>query len=156
MPASETSATLRPASRSGNQPRTGFIGIVLVVGDRALPDPVAFEQHPGHPRILASQHVGCGERFQRPQRDVAEIADRRGHQIERRLERARRNDRLADDETLVCILQRTSGSGCLDFTRFQWHAAPALQSGRTNARAAGRVERKAGVPVGEGPREENP
>ena len=40
--------------------------------------------------------VGAGQRFQRPQRDVAEIADRRRHQIERRLERPRRDLGLAD------------------------------------------------------------
>ncbi len=105
MPASETSATLLPACSAAISLGSGFPGIVLMIGDRALPDAVAVEQDAGDPRVLAGEDVGAGQRFQRAQRDVAEIADRRRHQIERRLDRAGGDLGLADEIGVVLLCQ---------------------------------------------------
>jgi hypothetical protein len=77
---------------------------VLVIGARPLPDAVAVEQHAGDPCILAGQDVGGGQGLQRAQRDVAEIADRRRHQIERGIQRPRGDFRLPDHENLLAVL----------------------------------------------------
>ncbi len=66
-----------------DQLRPGLGRVVLVICDRPLPDAVAVEQHSRHARVLAGEHVRPRKRLQRAQRDVAEIADRRRHQIER-------------------------------------------------------------------------
>ncbi len=91
MPASETSATDLPVAKRRQQPRPDLVGIVLVVGVGPVDDAVTVEQHAGDAGVLAGEHVGAGKRFKRPQRDVAKIADRRCHQIERGIERARGN-----------------------------------------------------------------
>ncbi len=64
---------------------------MLVVGVGPVDDAVTVEQHAGDAGVLAGEHVGAGKRFKRPQGDVAKIADRRRHQIERDIERTRGN-----------------------------------------------------------------
>ena len=54
---------------------------MLVIGRQLRRDAVALGQAAGDPGILAGDEVDAGECFQRPHRDVAEIADRRRHQI---------------------------------------------------------------------------
>ncbi|MNS89715.1 hypothetical protein D3C72_1237350 [compost metagenome] len=62
-----------------------------MIGIGPVDDAVAVEQHAGDARVLAGQYIGSGQRFQRAQGDVAKIADRRRHEIERDVERARGN-----------------------------------------------------------------
>ncbi|MCY1301669.1 hypothetical protein D9M70_512940 [compost metagenome] len=80
-----------PFGECCKQPGSGFVGIVLVIGVGPVHDAIAVEQHARNPRVLAGEHVGAGKRFQCAQRDIAEIADRGRHQIERRIERPGRN-----------------------------------------------------------------
>ena len=56
------------------RPRRG--GVVLVVGRERCGDAVMVEQLARDPRVLAGDQVGRGQRFQRAERDVAQIADR--------------------------------------------------------------------------------
>ncbi len=59
------------------QRRARLFGVVFVVGCERRRDDVAVEQLPGDAGVFAGDHVGSGECLQRPQRNVAEIADRR-------------------------------------------------------------------------------
>ena len=68
-------------------------GVVLVVRRQRRRDAVVVEQLPGHPRVLAGDHVGRREGLQRPQRDVAQVADRGGDEVQSGGE-PRRFDRL--------------------------------------------------------------
>ena len=57
-------------------------GVVLVIGFQLRRDPVALGQPARHPCVFAGDDVDAGQGFQRAQRDVAEIADRRRHQMQ--------------------------------------------------------------------------
>src|SRR4029077_10515505 len=52
------------------------------------------EQFPRHPGVLAGDYIGRREGLQRPERDVAEVADRGGDEMQTGRE-PRRLDRLA-------------------------------------------------------------
>ncbi len=71
----------------GEQARPGLVGIVFVIGEGPVANAVAVEQYAGDAGVLAGEHVGSGKRFQRTQGDIGEIADGRGDEIERRLQR---------------------------------------------------------------------
>jgi hypothetical protein len=75
VPASDTSATDRP-------PGSYLVGIVFVVGIGPDVNAVAVEQDTCNAGIFAGKDIGSRQRFQRPQRNVAEIADRRRDKIE--------------------------------------------------------------------------
>jgi len=51
--------------------------------------PIGIQQLPGHARILGQYAVSPGQRVQRPQRNIPQIADRRGNNVETRLWRLR-------------------------------------------------------------------
>ena len=57
-------------------------GVVLVIGFEQRRDRVALGQPAGDAGILAGDDVDAGQRFQRAQGDVAEIADRGRHQMQ--------------------------------------------------------------------------
>ena len=44
-------------------------------------DKGAPEQHAGHPRILGGDHVSAAQDVDRPQRQIAQISERRGNHI---------------------------------------------------------------------------
>jgi hypothetical protein len=90
-----------PGLKGGEQPRPRFVGIVLVIGVGAVLDAVAIEQHAGDAGVLAGQHIGAGQRFQRPQRDVAEIADRGRDKIKAGLLRAGGNGHVVQAEAAL-------------------------------------------------------
>ena len=77
VPASETSATIRPprmrATHLGRAPLD-----LRVVGLERRVDVVAREQLARHARVLGLDHVGVAQGVEDAQRDVAEVADRRG------------------------------------------------------------------------------
>ena len=77
------------------RPRRG--GVVLVVGRQRRGDAVMVEQPAGHAGVLAGDQVGGGQRLQRPQRDVAQVADRGGDQVQTGGQ-PRRLDRLAGED----------------------------------------------------------
>ena len=56
--------------------------IVVVIGRERRLDAVAVEQPGGDAGVLARDEIGSRQRLQRPQRDVGEVSDRGGHQIE--------------------------------------------------------------------------
>ena len=58
--------------------------VVLVIADQARLDAVMAEQLQGLARIFAGDQVDFFEHAQRAQRDVFQVADRRGDEIERR------------------------------------------------------------------------
>ncbi len=66
------------------QHRPRFAGIVLVIGRERGRDGVAVEQFAGDAGVLAGDQVGAGKRFQGAQRDVAEIANRGGNDMQPR------------------------------------------------------------------------
>ncbi len=96
-----------------HRPRLG--GIVLVIGRERRCDGVAVEQFAGDAGVLAGDQVGAGERFQRAQRDVAEIADRGGNDMQpgRKL---RHVDRLTA-ERVTSKLWRSAACRMLDCGR---------------------------------------
>ena len=55
---------------------------MLVIGRELRRNRVAFGQPAADPGILAGDQVDTGQGLQRPQRDVAEIADGRGDQMQ--------------------------------------------------------------------------
>ena len=59
-------------------------GVVLVIGRERRLDPVAGEQRARDAGVLGEDRVGAGEDRERPQRHVAEIADRRRDDVEAR------------------------------------------------------------------------
>ena len=99
MPASETSAIAAPSAsrRSSSGPR--LRGVVVVVGRERRRDAVVVEQLAGHARVLAGDQVGGGQHLERPQRDVAQIADRGGDEVQPRSEP--RHDGLVPVEDIV-------------------------------------------------------
>ena len=62
------------------RPRLG--GVVVVIGRQRGGDAVMVEQLAGHAGVLAGDQVGAGQHLERAQRDVAQIADRGGDQVE--------------------------------------------------------------------------
>jgi hypothetical protein len=81
-----------------DQLRAGGIGIVLMIGDGFRLDRIAVEQAAGDAGILAGEDIAGGQRFERADGDVAEIADRRGDDIEARLQRRGGDFMAADNE----------------------------------------------------------
>jgi len=80
--------------------------IVFVIADRTAGDAVVVQQLLGLAGIFASNLVGFLEHAHRPQRDVFEVANGRGHQIEPRREsafriRARVIPRLHEGESNI-------------------------------------------------------
>ena len=78
-----------PPARRGATPRgsrAAPLGVVVVIELERRSDPVAGEQPRGNPGVLAKDAVDTAQHRQRPQGDVAEIADRRGDEIETRRE----------------------------------------------------------------------
>jgi hypothetical protein len=61
-------------------------GVVVVIGCEWGSDGISIEQFTRHPRILAGNEVGGREGRQSAQGDVAEIADRGGHNMKPRRE----------------------------------------------------------------------
>ena len=55
------------------------------------------EEFARHPAVLAGDHVGRGKGFQRPERDVAQVADRGGDEVQPGGE-PWRLDRLPDED----------------------------------------------------------
>jgi hypothetical protein len=87
----------------GDEPRPRLVRIVFVIGIGPVDDAVAVEQHAGHARVLAGEHIGAGQRFERPQRDIGEIADGRRDQVERRLQRPGRDDGIVQAKRLSAL-----------------------------------------------------
>ena len=96
VPASDTSATASPAASRCQELRPRRRGVVLVIGRQRRRDAVMVEQLAGDARVLAGDQVGGGQRFERPQRDVAQVADRGRDQMQAAGE-PRRLDRLAGE-----------------------------------------------------------
>ena len=74
------------------RPRLG--GVVVVVGRERRGDAVMVDELAGDPRVLAGDQVGGGQHLQRPQGDVAQVADRGGDEMQAGRQR-RGGDRLA-------------------------------------------------------------
>ena len=68
----------------GQHARPLALGVVLVIGPRRPRDGVVGEQRAAVARVLAVDHVGPGQHGERPERDVGEVADRRGDEVEAR------------------------------------------------------------------------
>ena len=94
VPASDTSATAAPVGEPRQQLRPRLGGVVLVIGRERRRDAVVVEELAGDARVLAGDQVGGRQHFERPQRDVAQVADRGGDNMQPAGER-RRYDRLA-------------------------------------------------------------
>ncbi len=78
-----------PGADAGEEPRPLPRRIVLVIGREFGTDAEMAEQLAAVPRVLRRDQFGAGEHGERAQRDVAEIADRRRHEIEAGFERLR-------------------------------------------------------------------
>ena len=61
-----------------HQPGLDFAGIVIVIGQQRTFDLVARQQFGGDARILTSDDIGLAKRVEGAERNVTEIADRRG------------------------------------------------------------------------------
>ncbi len=70
--------------------RADAVGIVVVIGVERLVDAETGQQPRGDPGILAQDAVDIAQHPERPQRDVAEIADRRRDEVKTRRQRMRR------------------------------------------------------------------
>ena len=82
VPASDTSAIEAPCASFSQDFRPRQRGVVLVIGLELRRDAVALGQPAGDAGVLAGDDVDAGQRFQRAQGDVAEIADRGRHQMQ--------------------------------------------------------------------------
>jgi hypothetical protein len=85
-----------------------FLRIVLVIGLHRHLDAIALEQPPAHPRVLAPDEVGRGERRQRPDRDVAQVADRGRDKVQAGRDRVG-GDRLAGNDEPALVGLRACG-----------------------------------------------
>ncbi|MEI9905206.1 MAG: hypothetical protein WDN06_15570 [Asticcacaulis sp.] len=63
---------------------------MIVIAQQGLLDVVSRQQLAGDAGILGQHHVGGTQNVERPQGDVAQIADRRGDNIEAGADRLRR------------------------------------------------------------------
>src|SRR5262245_11584482 len=96
----------------GDELRSRLGGVMLVIGGERGGDAVTVEEFAGDARVLAGNEVGGGEHLQRSHGDVAQIADRRGDQIEAGRER-RCDGRLAVEDILTggAVAERAGGWG---------------------------------------------
>ena len=78
MPASLTSATVSPACIRFTSRGSTSRGVVFVISQQRTFDLIARQQLGGDARVLAGDDVGLAKRVEGAQRDIAEIADRRG------------------------------------------------------------------------------
>ena len=99
MPASETSATASPDAMPRQKFRARACRVVIVIGRQRCCDAVMIEQLSRDAGILAGNHVGAGERFQRADGDVAQISDRGRDEIETRALPRRLKVLPRDEET---------------------------------------------------------
>ena len=76
VPASETRATASPCGEPRQELGPRRCGVVLVVGGQRRRNAVVVEQPARDAGVLAGDDVGRGERFQRPDGDVAQVPDR--------------------------------------------------------------------------------
>src|SRR5947209_2354593 len=102
VPASETSAMAAPSPSRRNRAGRAFAALWSWYGVSG----VAVEQFARDAGVFTGDQVGAGEGLQRAQGDIAEIADRRGNQIEprrkpRTLDRLVGNDEAADGAFLI-------------------------------------------------------
>ena len=74
----QRAAPLQPGDELRPQRRR----IMFVVGDQRAADAVMGEQHLGDARVFRQDRIDGGERAHRAERDVAEIADRRGDDMQ--------------------------------------------------------------------------
>ena len=121
----------RAIGKPAQQRRPRLRRIVVVVGRERRGDGVAVEEFSRHPRILAGDQVGAGQRRERAQRDVAEIADRGGDDVQSRSEP--RHVGLVAVEDVV--------PGLLPAGRFAQHFA---HCGKSSAPTLGRHGRPVG------------
>ena len=87
MPASETSATRLPAASAAHDPRLGGVLRGIAVGHGGRGDAVVAGELGEHARILAGDQVGRAQDVEGAQRDVAQVADRRGNNMQARRQR---------------------------------------------------------------------
>ena len=108
VPASEISAS----AAAGRDAVDDVLGlgplIVLVQGDAAPLDAIVVEQPRRHAGILAEDDLGRGQRFERADGDVAQVADRGGHDIEARRQRRRREGGAGDEIARIGVRQPRS------------------------------------------------
>ena len=76
-----------PFAQAGEQLRPRLGRVVLVVGRERRCDAVMLGELAGDAAVLAGDHVGGGQRLERAQADVAQVPDRRRHQIKARGQR---------------------------------------------------------------------
>ena len=88
-------------------------GVVIVVGRERRDDGVAIEELARHPRILAGDQIGAGKRRERAQGDIAEIADRRRHDMQSGSDPAGGNGMAVDDVSRAAGSSRPGGFGSL-------------------------------------------
>jgi len=79
---------------------------VIVIGEKRGRDRVAVEEDPGDAGVLAGDEIGGGERLQSPQRNIAEVADRSGDNVEAGLQRPRRQPLTFDREPAPAVFDR--------------------------------------------------
>jgi hypothetical protein len=123
------------------QPWASLVGIVFVVGVGAVLDAVAIEQDAGDAGVLAGEHIGASQGFQRAQGNIAEISDRRGDEIEPRLLRAGGNRHVVQAEAALpaaigCRVVILQDMCALSGFRPLWASPCSSARGRTSARAA--------------------
>ena len=75
----------------------GLGGVVVVIGRERGGDGVMVDELAGDPGVLAGDHVGRGQDFQRPHGDVAQVSDRGSDQVQAGSQR-RRGHRLAMED----------------------------------------------------------
>ncbi len=84
MPASDTSATASPACMRAHQARARFFRIVFVIGNERGPASLlftpSFASSPPVTRVSSQAMTAAPPRTSSAARDIAEIADRCGHQ----------------------------------------------------------------------------
>src|SRR5215472_5991241 len=71
-----------PVDETRQQPWPRLGGIVLMIGREGRRYPVTINEFAGNAGIFRGDYVYTCQHFERAQRDVAEISDRRGYQIE--------------------------------------------------------------------------
>ena len=82
VPASDTRAMAFACGEPRQKLGPRDCGVVLVVRRQRGRYAVVVEELAGDPRVLAGDHIGCRQGVQRPQGDIAQVADWGGDDVE--------------------------------------------------------------------------
>ena len=113
---------------------------MVVVGDERRGDAIVPQEHGRHPRVLAGDEIGGGQCLQGTERDVAEVADRGGDDMQAGRQGSRRHAVPPDLRHAICFVMPLGGGDAEPVLKaLREHDAVPIDGERSFARALGHV-----------------